>query len=186
MQPCQHPPSAPSRRRALLLAAPAAAAAALTTAARAAAAAAAAGADDEEDAAASFYQRWPYQRPADILPFVRARAARGDAGAVLAALEEFAERFPMYAIGPAKGALVDGVLAELRPTAALEVGTFLGYSAVRTARQLVPGGLLVCIGGSFARPCARLCAWACAPHRTPPAARRTGCPRPRFWGTRAW
>ena len=52
----------------------------------------------------------------------------------------------MYAIGAEKGALLDAVLEDLRPRSALEVGSFLGYSAVRTARQLAPDGLLVCIG----------------------------------------
>jgi hypothetical protein len=51
----------------------------------------------------------------------------------------------MYAIGCEKGQLLDQVLSDLRPRVALEIGTFLGYSAVRTARQLAPNGLLICI-----------------------------------------
>lgn len=50
-----------------------------------------------------------------------------------------------YKIGPEKGALFEGVLQRVKPTWALEVGTFLGYSAIRTARNLAPGGRLLCI-----------------------------------------
>lgn len=51
-----------------------------------------------------------------------------------------------YKIGPEKGALFEGVLQRLQPRLALEVGTFLGYSAIRTARHLQqPGGQLLCI-----------------------------------------
>ncbi|KIZ04830.1 Catechol O-methyltransferase [Monoraphidium neglectum] len=84
-------------------------------------------------------------QPSDILPWVRAKAAPGDAAAVLSALDEWATHYPMYAIGAEKGAMLDQVLSDLRPQVALEIGTFLGYSAVRTARQLDQGGLLVCI-----------------------------------------
>jgi predicted O-methyltransferase YrrM len=50
-----------------------------------------------------------------------------------------------YKIGPEKGQLFEAVLQQLKPTWALEVGTFLGYSAIRTARNLQPGGKLLCI-----------------------------------------
>lgn len=50
-----------------------------------------------------------------------------------------------YKIGPEKGALFEGVLRQRQPAWALEVGTFLGYSAIRTARHLQPGGQLLCI-----------------------------------------
>ena len=101
---------------------------------------------DADADAADFYQRWPYQKPSDILPWIRARAAPGDAAAVLAAMDAWAAKYPMYAIGAEKGAMLDAVLADLRPALALELGSFLGYSATRTALRLAPGGLLVCIG----------------------------------------
>lgn len=37
------------------------------------------------------------------------------------------------------------MLQQRQPAWALEVGTFLGYSAIRTARHLQPGGQLLCI-----------------------------------------
>lgn len=50
-----------------------------------------------------------------------------------------------YKIGPEKGELFEAELQKVKPYRCLEVGTFLGYSAVRTARNLQPGGLLLCI-----------------------------------------
>ncbi|KAI8477065.1 MAG: hypothetical protein J3K34DRAFT_516032 [Monoraphidium minutum] len=140
----------PSRRAALAALAAALAAAAAAGAAPAACAAteaaAAMGAADgsADDDSAEFYTQWP-ARPADILPWIRAKAAPGDAAAVLGAMDAWAARYPMYAIGAEKGALLDQVLSDLRPRIALEIGTFLGYSAIRTARQLAPGGTLICI-----------------------------------------
>lgn len=58
-------------------------------AAAAQAALAAAGLDDDDDPG-SFYTRWPYAQPSDVLPWVKAKAARGDAQAVLDALDEWA------------------------------------------------------------------------------------------------
>lgn len=74
---------------------------------------------------------------------------QGDAQSVLDAIDAFSAYYPMYKIGPEKGALLEGVLAQ-RPgiTTALELGSFLGYSAIRIARRLPPperGGMLVCI-----------------------------------------
>jgi predicted O-methyltransferase YrrM len=50
-----------------------------------------------------------------------------------------------YKIGPEKGQLFEAELQKDRPLRALELGTFLGYSAVRTARNLQPGGRLLCV-----------------------------------------
>jgi hypothetical protein len=81
--------NAPSRRAALAALVASIAAAAASPAA-AAAAAAADGDDDADDFQADFYTRWPYAQPSDILPWVRAKAAPGDAAAVLSALDEWA------------------------------------------------------------------------------------------------
>jgi predicted O-methyltransferase YrrM len=58
---------------------------------------------------------------------------------------ELAHCCRQYKIGPEKGQLFENVLQQQKPTWALEVGTFLGYSAIRTARNLQPGGQLLCI-----------------------------------------
>ena len=104
----------------------------------------------DEPAGAAFYQRWPYVVPADILPYLRAHAAQGDASAVLSALEAFSTHYPMYTLGAEKGALLESLVAAAKPRTALEVGTFFGYSAVRTARSLPPGGRLLCVEASAA------------------------------------
>lgn len=44
----------------------------------------------------SFYAEWPYVTPSDILPYLRATATPGDIDSVLAAIDRFAEFYPMY------------------------------------------------------------------------------------------
>jgi predicted O-methyltransferase YrrM len=97
-----------------------------------------------------FYQRWPSVEPADVLPYVRATARAGDADAVVAALDEWGRHYPNYSCGPEKGALLEDLAARTAPRAGLEVGTFLGYSALRTARHLAARGRLRCIEASQA------------------------------------
>ena len=50
-----------------------------------------------------------------------------------------------YKIGPEKGAILDALVRLVRPRLAVELGSFVGYSAVRIARLLPPDGLLVCV-----------------------------------------
>ncbi|KAL4443450.1 hypothetical protein ABPG75_011187 [Micractinium tetrahymenae] len=114
----------------------------------AAAAAAAAAAAFDEGSKASFYAEWPYVSPSDILPFLRAAATPGDADSVLAAIDRFAEFYPMYRCGPEKGAILEELVAAQQPALALELGTFMGYGAARIARQLPPGGRLISIEAS--------------------------------------
>lgn len=45
-------------------------------------------------AAPDFYASWPYATPNDIIPFVRQRAAPGDAQAVLDAMDEHGLYYP--------------------------------------------------------------------------------------------
>ncbi|KAF6251638.1 S-adenosyl-L-methionine-dependent methyltransferase [Scenedesmus sp. NREL 46B-D3] len=93
----------------------------------------------------TFYARWPYATPADIIPYIEAEAVRGDAQSVLDAMDAFSLYYPQYKIGPEKGALFEQALQQAKPSLALELGTFLGYSAIRTARNLAPGGRLICV-----------------------------------------
>ncbi|MDG6953741.1 MAG: O-methyltransferase [Nitrososphaerota archaeon] len=48
-------------------------------------------------------------------------------------------------IGPKRGLLLDEVIATHRPSSILEVGTNVGYSAIRMARHLDAGGKLICV-----------------------------------------
>jgi predicted O-methyltransferase YrrM len=97
---------------------------------------------------ANFYETWPYVVPADVLPFVRHSAPPGDVGAVLAALDEFTTHYPAYQLGAVKGRLLSQAVRDVKPQRALELGSFLGYSALCTARELPPGGRLLCIEAS--------------------------------------
>jgi catechol O-methyltransferase len=65
-------------------------------------------------------------------------------------MDEFGTHYPMYKLGAAKGALLSGLVRDAAPARALELGTFLGYSALLTARALPPGGTLLCIEASAA------------------------------------
>lgn len=51
-----------------------------------------------------------------------------------------------YKIGPEKGAILDSLVQLVQPKLVVELGSFVGYSAVRTARLLQPGqGKVVCV-----------------------------------------
>ena len=100
--------------------------------------------------AEDFYQRWPLVQPSDVLPFIRASAKQGDAEAVVTALDVWASKYPNYGLGAEKGAILEQLFVTHAPKVALEVGSFMGYSAVRTARRLPPQGILHCIEASAA------------------------------------
>jgi caffeoyl-CoA O-methyltransferase len=61
-----------------------------------------------------------------------------------AALGEIAE----MQIGPDQGAFLTLLTAAIGARAAIEVGTFTGYSAICIARGLAPGGRLLCLDAS--------------------------------------
>lgn len=74
-------------------------------------------------------------------------AREGQVDEILDAMDEFGLRYPMYKLGHEKGLILEEELSKLnpKPKVALELGTFLGYSAMRTARILGEGGKLTCI-----------------------------------------
>lgn len=85
-------------------------------------------------------RREPDRREA-ALAFARRTAKAGDPDSVLAALDRFAreDRFLMN-VGPEKGLLLDEELAKIGPNArVLELGSFVGYSAILMARRLSDG-----------------------------------------------
>ena len=72
---------------------------------------------------------------------VLAHAPRGDLDAAIAALDEFARRHKyLINVGDEKGALLDAAVERGRPQRVLELGAYVGYSALRMARRLPPGG----------------------------------------------
>lgn len=91
-------------------------------------------------------RREPDRREA-ALDFARRVAMPGNPDSVLAALDRFAreDRFLMN-VGPEKGLLLDEELAKIGPNArVLELGSFVGYSAILMARRLSDAGRVVSI-----------------------------------------
>ena len=91
-------------------------------------------------------RREPDRREA-ALAFARRVAKPGDPSSVLAALDRFAreDRFLMN-VGPEKGLLLVEELAKIGPNArVLELGSFVGYSAILMAQQLSDAGRIVSI-----------------------------------------
>ena len=68
---------------------------------------------------------------------VLATAAPGDLDSAIAAADEFAygHKFLMN-VGDEKGALLDAAIQRAQPKQLLELGTYCGYSALRTARVM--------------------------------------------------
>jgi len=64
---------------------------------------------------------------------------------VLASIEEVAPRQGLPIIGPKRGRFLDEVIKQHNPSAILEVGTLVGYSAIRMARHLKEEGRVTCV-----------------------------------------
>jgi catechol O-methyltransferase len=78
--------------------------------------------------------------------FVMANTPPGDLDAAIRAIDEYARRKSfLINVGEEKGAILDNVVERVRPRLALEVGAYVGYSALRIARKLPPGGQLVSV-----------------------------------------
>ncbi|ERE76549.1 catechol O-methyltransferase-like protein [Cricetulus griseus] len=79
-----------------------------------------------------------------ILRHVQQHAKPGDPQSVLEAIDTYSSQkeWAMH-VGDAKGQIMDTVIREYRPSLVLELGAYCGYSAVRTARLLPPGGRLL-------------------------------------------
>ena len=81
------------------------------------------------------------------MAWVREHASAGDPGSVLRTLDQFAreQRFLMN-VGDEKGPLLEDLVRKAGPHARiLELGSFVGYSAILMARHLEPPGRLVSI-----------------------------------------
>jgi len=64
---------------------------------------------------------------------------------VLESIEKVAPRRGLPIIGPKRGALLDEILEKHKPSTILEVGTLVGYSAIRMGRHLKNGQKVVCV-----------------------------------------
>jgi catechol O-methyltransferase len=74
---------------------------------------------------------------------VIARAPRGDLDAAIAALDDYAYHHKILInVGDEKGAILEDAVRRAAPRRALELGTYVGYGALRIARALPAGGQL--------------------------------------------
>jgi catechol O-methyltransferase len=83
--------------------------------------------------------------------YVLAHARPGDIDDAIRVIDQFAYKNAfLINVGDEKGLLLDAALAKARTRRALELGAYVGYSALRTARKLQPGGRLFTIEFSAA------------------------------------
>ena len=77
---------------------------------------------------------------------VVATARAGDVGDAIRTVDEFAyNQSFLINVGDEKGALLDAAIAKAAPRRLLELGTYCGYSALRTARAMPADGHLYSI-----------------------------------------
>ena len=77
---------------------------------------------------------------------VLATSPAGDLDAAIAAVDKFAyEQSFLINVGDEKGAILDAAVVRADPRLLLELGTYCGYSALRTARAMPDGARLLSI-----------------------------------------
>ena len=77
---------------------------------------------------------------------VVAHARPGDPEHVLATIDDFARsQIFLMNVGDRKGELLDAAVRRAQPRLVLELGTYCGYSSLRMARLLPPGGRIVSV-----------------------------------------
>jgi catechol O-methyltransferase len=85
-------------------------------------------------------------REAQLCSYVLERARPGDVDDAIAKVDEFCyERAVMMNVGDEKGALLDAAIRRAQPRRLLELGTYCGYSALRTTRVMPKDGQLFSI-----------------------------------------
>ena len=78
--------------------------------------------------------------------YLVANAPAGDLDAAIDTIDRFGyEQSFLINVGDEKGALLDGAIATAQPKLLLELGTYVGYSALRTARAMPAGARLVSV-----------------------------------------
>ena len=83
-------------------------------------------------------------REAELAGYVAANARRGDAEDVIRVIDEFCmTRKVMINVGDEKGEILDRAVRRAAPRLLLELGTYCGYSALRTA-NVMPAGARLC------------------------------------------
>jgi len=85
-------------------------------------------------------------REAAVADHVVANAKPGDVDDAIRAVDEFAyNKAYLINVGDEKGELLDAAIRRVAPTRLLELGTYCGYSALRTARVMPAGAHLYSI-----------------------------------------
>ncbi|MFI1919217.1 O-methyltransferase [Nocardia sp. NPDC020380] len=105
----------------------------------------------------SFMQtgQWGDGREATARDHVLANATAGDPASVLAAMDDFARHRSMLVnVGDEKGLILDAAVRKAEPRLLLELGTYLGYSAVRIGRVMPEAARLVSV--EFSAPNAEI------------------------------
>jgi catechol O-methyltransferase len=82
-------------------------------------------------------------REEDCARHVLAHARPGDIGDAIRAIDDYAYRKKfLINVGDEKGAILDGAIERVKARRVLELGAYVGYSALRIARKLPPDGKL--------------------------------------------
>ncbi|WP_327139004.1 O-methyltransferase [Nocardia sp. NBC_01327] len=85
-------------------------------------------------------------REAAARDYVLANATAGDPESVLVTIDRFARtRSMLVNVGDEKGLILDAAVRRAQPRLLLELGTYCGYSAVRSGRLLPAGARLVSV-----------------------------------------
>ncbi|XP_072045364.1 catechol O-methyltransferase-like [Amphiura filiformis] len=78
--------------------------------------------------------------------YIEARSEVGNADSVLAAFDDYCYNYEWtWAIGDKKAVILAKVVQEAKPKMMLELGTFLGYSAIIIAQNMPPDGKLITV-----------------------------------------
>src|ERR1700752_5353896 len=84
-----------------------------------------------------------------LAQYVAANARKGDLDDAIRAVDEFCyRRSIMMNVGDEKGEILDRAITRARPHRLLELGTYCGYSALRTARVMPASAPLTSIAFS--------------------------------------
>ena len=89
---------------------------------------------------------WAREQLHKIFSYVKEHAVNGDVESVIDTVDKYSDEFvASIHIGKHKGIIFDSVVKECQPKFALELGTYFGYTALRTARLLKPGGMVYAV-----------------------------------------
>nr|XP_054759480.1 catechol O-methyltransferase A-like [Lytechinus pictus] len=102
--------------------------------------------DPDEGVLKGIYDRW-YGRLCDrIYQYVIEHAQRGDPESIIKTMDRFCrEEQWTFCLGDDKAPIVRKIVQETKPMTCLELGTFVGYSAINAARELPEGSRYLCV-----------------------------------------